>query len=448
MKNKLFILLAAAFLLATPTSIFTSCSDGDDAVVDNPGGGSGNEGGQGDALDLNGTYDANTLKMSYNGEELTGKRVAFTADDKLEKATIVLSGVENNIGDMLSGLLGEIKLTTNSPIPGEKEITLENVELTPNADGTAYLFEGEDRNATRTMTYKGTVKEGEMNIVITNALANQSLAGTWEMGPLKYSIVEGIMAPLASPLWIDWDTDLDIDAGSIEGVEFNMPPASLFSWVFSLGDSRFLPAFGIQGVNIDLKIQEWFKNLLQSVTAESNGCMFATYSYSGDLANPAWSSEMSHNIIRYYYGEEGAIYVEANADFILNAISGLIAGGLTRADEQTIAEIVKPLVDALKPALENGFKCQYAVTGDKMKINLDGKFTQTVLKEVVTILNNPTIYPLIMDAIENDATLATYKVNIEKLLASLPDALAYKDRSHTQECQYVKIGLQLVKGAE
>ena len=233
MKNKLFYLFGAALLLCS-ISTFTACSeDNDEPIVEKPDDGDNDN--SGDVLDLNGKYDNENLKMTYNGEELTGKKVTFTADEKLEKATILLSGVEKDLTDMLGGILGEIKFTTNSPVPGEKEIKLENVALTANTDGTTYSFEGKDENENRTMLYKGTVKGGEMNIEITNELKNKSLTGTWELGPLKFGLMQEAPANISSPLWIDWDSQNNINAGTIAGIGFDMDPASLFTWIFSVG---------------------------------------------------------------------------------------------------------------------------------------------------------------------------------------------------------------------
>ena len=99
MKNKLFYLFGAALLLCS-ISTFTACSeDNDEPIVEKPDDGDNDN--SGDVLDLNGKYDNENLKMTYNGEELTGKKVTFTADEKLEKATILLSGVEKDLTDML-----------------------------------------------------------------------------------------------------------------------------------------------------------------------------------------------------------------------------------------------------------------------------------------------------------------------------------------------------------
>lgn len=441
MKNKLFYFFGAAFLLCS-VSMFTSCSSDDDPVVDppidNPGGGDD----ESYQWEVSGEYfegNKNALKMSYNGEELKGKKVIITTDKEKKTASIVLKGIET---DFLI-----FKLTPSSPIPGEKEIKLEKVELTHGENGT-FLFEGEDKTATRTMTYKGTIKEGEISIDIKNTLDNQELAGTWNLAPIDN--MQGCNNN--SPLWIDWDSYVEIDPGEIPNGDkvitgLNQSPNSLFTLLFFVGEDVFAEAYGFE-----LKIEQTIKNILQSVTAQPNGSMFATYSYSGDLTKPEWSSEMSHNIIRYYYGEEpGQIYVEVNSDFILSAIGGLLTK--TRANEQDIIESIQPLIDILKPALEKGFPCKYELKNNKMKINLDGEFTLKLLKELTTLLNTPSINELIMSFITENETLAPYATNVDKLLKSLPNALTYKGSEGSPndlsgECTFVKVGLQLVKAAE
>ena len=441
MKNKLFYFFGAAFLLCS-VSMFTSCSSDDDPVVDppidNPGGGDD----ESYQWEVSGEYfegNKNALKMSYNGEELKGKKVTITTDKEKKTASIVLKGIET---DFLI-----FKLTPSSPIPGEKEIKLEKVELTHGENGT-FLFEGEDKTATRTMTYKGTIKEGEISIDIKNTLDNQELAGTWNLAPIDN--MQGCNNN--SPLWIDWDSYVEIDPGEIPNGDkvitgLNQSPNSLFTLLFFVGEDMFADMYGFE-----LKIEQTIKNILQSVTAQPNGSMFATYSYSGDLTKPEWSSEMSHNIIHYYYGEEpGQIYVEVNSDFILSAIGGLLTR--TRADEQDIIESIKPLIEVLKPALEKGFPCKYEFKNNKLKINLDGEFTLKVLKELTTLLNTPSINELIMSFITGDETLAPYATNVETLLKSLPNALTYKGSEGNPndlsgECTFVKVGLQLVKAAE
>lgn len=454
MKNKLFYLFGAAFLLCS-IGTFTACSDGDgDPIVEVPGGDDDENGGDDndDTWVLSGEYfagNANILKMTYNGEELTGRKVALTVDDENKKASMVLEGVEKDLGAMLSGII-DLKLKPSSPIPGEEKITLSDIELTPNADATEYTFKGEDRNATRVMKYNGTIKKQEMSIEITNELTNKTLSGVWEL-PVEANLFNGTTCTNSAPLWIDWDSYVLINPGEIpNGDEFitglNQNPNSLFTWLLvMLADSN------VSGLGFSLPTEQWIANMLNSITVQSNGCMYAKYSYSGDVDHPLWSEDMSHNILRYYYGENpNELYIEANIDFLLNALLGALTR--TRA-ESDLEEVISPLIQTLKPALEKGFPCTYEIKGDKMKINLDGAFTLEVLKRLVTVLNDPTINPLIMSLLENDATLATYAPNVKLLLESLPDALTYKGiqddpKDRSGECTFVKIGLQLKKVAE
>lgn len=444
MRNKLFYLFGAAFLFCS-IGLFTACSDDkSDPTPELPGGDGGDE-----KWTLSGDYaegNTNALKMTYNGEELTGKKVTVAVDEKNEKATITLTGTEKDLGAMLSGLIN-CKLTTSSPIPGETEIKLENVELTPNADGTVYTFKGEDRKPTRTTTYEGAVQQGEMTIKITNMLANQKLAGKWNLAPVKNNNNESEITANA-PLWIDWDSNVKISLGNISGLDVDDTPNN----IFMLLNSQFIILF-MKVPNI----QQIVANMLKDVTAKPNGSMLATYSYSGDTNTPAWSSEMSSNIIRYYYGEKpNQIYIEANSDFILNAIGGLIK---TRAAANEEGGVLQQLIDALKPALEKGFPCTYAIDGNKMTLHLDGTFTRDLLLKLANVLNDPTINPLIMGLLESDATLAPYAPNVINLLKTLPNALKYHDEKETTtdgvttnnftgECTYVNVGFYLEKATE
>lgn len=449
MKNKLFYLFGAAFLLCS-IGTFTACSDGDDdPIVEVPGGDDDENGGDDndDTWVLSGEYfagNANILKMTYNGEELTGRKVIVKTDEENKKASLVLEGIEKKLNIM------DLKLKPSSPIPGEERINLNDIQLTVNADATEYTFKGEDKTATRVMTYKGSIKKGEMNIEITNELINKTLSGVWEL-PVEVNLFNGTNCTNSAPLWIDWDSyvlinpgEIPIDNGSIKGL--NQNPNSLFTWLLvMLADSN------MSGLGFSLPTEQWIANMLNSITVQSNGCMYAKYSYSGDVENPLWSEKMSHNIIRYYYGENpNQVYIEANIDFLLDALLGALTRTRTEGD---INEIIAPLIEILKPALEKGFPCTYEINGNNLKINLDGTFTLNLLKRLVNVLNNPTINPLIMSLLENDATLATYAPNVKLLLESLPDALTYKGKQddpkdRSGECTFVKIGLQLKKAAE
>lgn len=452
MKNKLFYLFGAVFLLCS-ISTFTACSeDNSDTKEEIPSGGDGNED-EDSKWEISGEYsegNENTLKMMYNGEELTGKKVTVIADENSQTASIVLEGTEKDLGAMLSGII-DLKCLTYSPIPGENKITLNGVTLTPNKEGTAYQFKGEDRNETRVMTYKGIVNKGEMNIEITNELSNNLLAGTWNLAPVDVNIWGGVNCTRSAPLWIDWDSFVEIDPGEMTIGDthlssLNQSPNSLFTWILVMLADPSMSSFGVA-----ITVEQWIANMLKSVVAQPNGCMYATYSYSGNLESPQWSDEMGRNILRYYYGEKpNQIYIEANIDFIINALGGLLTK--TRA-EGGPNEVIQKLMNTLRPVLEKGFPCTYEINGNEMRLYLDGEFTLKALREFVDIANEPTLNQLIMALIESDATLAPYATNVDKLLKTLPNALTYKGNPDNSlelsgECKYIKIGFKLVKAVE
>lgn len=438
MKNKLFYLFGATLLLCS-VSMFTACSSDDNGPIDEPIP-------PVEPWELSGEYlgeTQNVLKMTYNGYELTGKKVTIKADENNKTASIELEGTEKDLGSMLNNLV-TLKITTNSPIPGEKKITLKNVALSSSDRGASYSFEGEDANSTRTMTYKGIIKKGELSIDITNNLAKQELAGTWNLGPVKNN--SDVDCRTASPLWIDWDTNVKVNLGAVDAglgfpIELNYSPNEILTMVMCW-----------IGPAINLDIETMVANQLKDITAQPSGSMFATYAWDSDTNNSdRWSSEMNHNIMRYYYGETSEkVYIEADIDFVLKALGGLMN---TRATEQeNLQVLIDHLIDILKPVLEKGFPCTYLIEEDNLKLTLDGVFVRDALKAIVKILNDPAINPLIMSLIENDETLAPYKENIKLLLETMPDALTYHDgeteQDFTGECTYVNIGLYLAKAAK
>lgn len=435
MKNKLFYLFGAAFLLCS-ISTFTACSDDNDepiVEVEPPI----------EPWELSGDYlegTSNILKMTYNGDELTGKKVTIKADEENKKASIVLEGTEKDLGAMLAGLI-DLKVKTSSPIPGEEKITLNDVTLTSNDRGVSYSFKGEDIKATRTMKYEGTIKKGELSIDITNSLSDQTLSGTWNLGEIKNS--DNVDCRTASPLCIDWDTNVKVDLGSVDaGIGFPIPLNYSPNEILTMLMCWIGPGMGFD-------IETIIANQLKDISAEPNGSIIATYAWDSDTSNPdRWSSNMNKNIIRYYYAETaGQIYVEANVDFLVQALGSLIK---TRAgNQEDLQELLDNLASILKPVLEKGFPCTYLVDGNNLKLTLDGVFARDLLKNVVKILNDPTINPLIMSLIESDETLAPYKENVKLLLETMPDALTYHDgeteKDFSGECAFVNIGLFFVK---
>lgn len=493
MKNKLFYLIGVASLLSY-TGTFTSCVNGvDDEYLDQvitDGGGSNNEGEEEEIPELSGEYYEGgdfELKMFYNGDELTGKKVIIAADETNETATITFTGTELQLesaisqaipgyGGLVSGL--GLDFTTFSPVPGVKEITFSNVKLFKR--GATYLFEGEDTNPAYLISFKGTIEDGVMEVSIKHELTIDKLAGTWKLAPMNERPTANAAA-LFSPLWCDWDSRLNTNLGTIQAGLFPLNLDMPFNGVFSIlgGTSSKMVMNMLLGQNIST--QTIIVNMLQSITAQRDGCMFATYSYSGDFSKPEWSSEMNRNILRYYYNPEVAekdvevvvaedfskgkeirevriakatpILLEANPSFLMDMILGLLApatrGISTRnEDPEATKELGRQLFKVLVPILQKGIPCDAVLEDGKLMLNIDGVVMRELLSKLMAVLNDDLVKPVIVGALSG---LGDFGPNIELLLETMPDALKYhhlnKETGEPEgQCGEVKLGLKFVRG--
>lgn len=228
MKNKLSYLIGVACLLSY-TGTFTSCVNGvDDEYLEQKFTESSGTDNESEELpDLNGDYSIEgdyELTMTCNGELLEGKKVVMAVDETNESASITFTAAETDLESIIGLIPGAnliqglgLRYTGNSPVPGEKEITITNVPLFRN--GSNYMFKGSYVQPTYTMNYDGKIENAKMAVNINYELTNQKLAGTWNLAPVNTNgMLEGITCVTTSPLWIDWDSNAAIDPGNIEGV--------------------------------------------------------------------------------------------------------------------------------------------------------------------------------------------------------------------------------------
>ena len=230
-----------------------------------------------------------------------------------------------------------------------------------------------------------------------------------------------------------------LEPGKVLGVNFSGTPntilGTLDGMIFS---AQIMEA--ITGKRI--KMNQIVFNLLEYVAVESNGGMFASYSYNPDITQAGpYSQEMPHNILRYYYDPEKPderIYLELNSSFLIDMIGSLgnsLAPG-TRADSGDLRDKAKALIKLLIPILEKGIPCEYKLDGDNLTINIDGVVLRDILIKLFVVVNDPTIKAFMDGALNS---LGDTKDFVVKLLETLPTALK------EDECQYVKIGLKFVK---
>jgi len=511
MKNKLSYFIGVAFVLCY-TSTFTSCVNGvDDEYLDQVITGDGESNNEEEEIpELSGEYYEGgefELKMFYNGDELTGKKVIVAADEINETATITFTGTELKLEDAISaaipgygGLVSGLGLdfTTFGPVPGVKEMTFPEIKLYKR--GGLYAFEGEDTTPTYSMSFKGTIEDGIMEIKIKHELTNDKLAGTWKLAD-KFEKPTANAAPLFAPLWCDWDSRMITSLGKIQ---IELVPGSGSFVPLDLSNSNFNGVFGVlasagtSGKVMDMllgkviTIESLVCNMLQSVTAERGGCMYAIYNWNEDFTdttNPKWSSPdgMSHNILRYYYNPEIAekevdivtaedfsidrktglskdiretrkakaipILLEANPSFLMDMILGMLApatrGISTRNDDpEATKELGRQLFKVLVPILQKGIPCDAVLEGNDLMLNIDGVVLRDLLSKVMAVLNDDLVKPVIMDALSG---LGDFGTNIGELLNTMPDALKYhhlnKETGEPEgECGEVKLGLKFVRG--
>ena len=451
MKNKLLYLIGVASVLCY-TSTFTSCINGVDDEYLELRGDSDNNGGTGDedssSEEFDGEYISNgdfDLKMTYNGYELNGKRIAFTLNEDKETATLIMGGTEFDLKSLAALFEGmDAKFTTYSPIPGEKELLLKNIKT--EIDGAVCKFEGEDIKPDRTFSFKGEISNGVMNIDILHRFVreNNDLLGKWKMADGQEGNTIGMAAisnddpNTSSPLWLDWGSTANVNMGKVTmiiTIEIDRPMNGIFNLLMS---SLVSPEIGKQ-LGLTEGIEKTIPKLVEFIAAEETGGMYASYSWNG-TTDPQYSQDMSHNIVRYYYDQNDQLRIEVDADFFLNTIGGLIAGTATRsatraALPQTAIAIGQKIIDKLRPALEQGFPCEYAIDGNNLSINLDGVFLLEIMRLVDELVNDEFAINYIYPSIDE---MGTYAPNIKLLLQNMGNALG-------EDCTGIKLGLRLVK---
>lgn len=454
MKNRLFYLIGTALLLCS-TGTFTSCINGvDDEYLDqkNIGGGSAKDD-ESELPDLNGEYSETgdfELEMTYNGEKMGGKKVIVMADEKLETATFTLAGTEKDLS-ALSNLLEGMNaiITTNSPVPGEKEVMLKNVKLF--RSGKDCLFSGEEIYPTYTLTYKGQILDDVMTIDITNKFTREEndLLGAWKMGAVKEAGSGVVPTDLlnnndsdptkSSPLFLDWNSTAKINMGNVPTGIDGLPTISVnrpMTGIFNLLMSQLVTSQLIKP-----SLEQALPKLIEYIVAEETGGMYASYSWNG-AEDPQYSTEMSHNIIRYYFDKDNKLRLEADMDYLLGSLGGLLTRGstgtITRAQPDNSRVLGKELVEKLKPALEQGFPCEYTIEGDNMTINIDGAYLLDVMKTVSKLLNDEFVQEFIYPELEKIEGVGQYLENIKNLIKNMPNALG-------DDCQYIKLGFRMVR---
>lgn len=431
MKNKIFYYVCAAFMLYS-MSVFTSCSDDPEAPTEEQPGDKDDQDDENKddeedgVLNLNGTYseEANadgTLAMTYNGGELTGKSVTFLANEDGTSATVELAGMTKDLTDMIGGLM-PWSLETYSPIPGQKTVTLSDVALTPNEDGTAYTFTAsdEEENAYK-MSLTGTVEEGKMTMDITYELVNSELEGNWWLAKIN-TANGGDHGEGSAPLFYHVKSDVEMNLGKVSFVTLKGNLDGLLSVINTMG-ALFLPEVnGVKG------LENYIYGVLARVDAAKDGSMLPWYEWSNNWkpAEAQYSCNMPANSLRYYYGEGNTLYLEINPDVIINLVSGLVnPTAISRSgDPEATKAIGRQLIEKLNPVLASGLPCTYELDGDNLKIWLDETWTLDVFKILADLVTDEYASGYIAEFLPT-LGLGDMTNLVENLLGQLPYVVNY-----------------------
>lgn len=460
MKKHFYYLFSAALLLSTTVSTFTSCSDDEPNPQEQPGDNNNDGNDDGNKDDEKVIYDgvysdnasaAGSLKMTYNGGELTGKKVTFIANEEATSATIELTGDVLDLTNMIGGLL-PWSIETYSPVPGVKTIALSDVKLTTDENGIV-SFSGTKTDPTFTLDYEGTIvkdKSGKktMTFNLKNKLVSDQLCGTWNLAE------KGDL----TPLWLDVDSEVDMKIyvdlfGTGTKSEMTGPIMSIFGLALtSMGDA-FIDINGVKG------IQGVVKALFQGVINDMNGEMKVSYAWNDDWANPEYSTDLPANSIRYYYKDD-KIYVEINPNFIFNLISGFMTSASRVAGPENAIEIGEKLIEVLNPILAEGLPIQYELDGDKLKVNIDEQVMLNLLHVLADLIQDEYVSGIIFELIPTLGLGEDITSVLTDLLKQLPYVVKYHDgKAYDEvanpgsgnlsgECGYFRVGFKMVKVAD
>lgn len=251
-------------------------------------------------------YTGSKLALTFNGKEMTGKAVSFRSLNQ-DNATLALKGM----------IPGEDSLVINMPV-----VALGNDD---------FSFEGENKNADRTVGVKGEVKGGVLNLNTTFKVTSK-VVGKWM---LDAGMIDGMATTICIHLEIVTDVDsitlpifgrLPINPVEEDGM-------ALTTMIKALG-GMMLP------------------NVLTKIELKEDGNLIATYRGLDGLLDPEASPEITseEGLVRYNV-KDGQIY-------LLIDIASLLA-----KSEDPFAGVSQMLA--------SGIPLKLQLDGDKMKAYVD-----------------------------------------------------------------------------
>ena len=400
MKKNLFYYLFAVICSVT---LFASCSDDDDVVV-NP-------------VPQTTFNSENGLQLTYNDKPMLGKKVTFTPDAaNAQKATLCLEGEFD-----LNGILGKAKSvaarengsmpTAPGVLPGTPVVILP-VDLAINGDQCS--FAGTSETDYCTFSYKGKVSTGAMELALTDVkLKNAKLAGmTWKLKPFNLEVEE------QDPIRLVWESEKGIPLfGS-----FEMPVESILKIALRM------PLIAV-GAENKVSVTDMLGAVLQDVTFMEDGNIVATYK---DAANGGteWTKSPV-NLAQYVVENDNQMKVFLNPVAIMAAVNNT-----GRAVDMNA--IIQQAIGALYPLLVNGVPVAFEQTDDALSVYLNTELLLPLLKTlVVPLLSDEEVVNMLMELMAKDPDFGSMAGMAGPMLEAFPEII--------ESTTKVEIGLNFVR---
>lgn len=369
------------------------------------------------------------LSLKMNGEQIMGKDILFTPDEKdVKVATLTFTGEKFDLEAAMSGSKPEGNgYATSSVFAGEESVSL---PITMEITGDLGVFNGSSESKYYTFDYAGSVLENKLEVVLTNVvLKNNPIANTkWKIAP---AITNDWGESESTPFIIEWKADKLVDLDMFGSV-VPMPAEDVLKMALGV-----MPLIEIEE-NKKVTIAEAIVTILQVISFENDGNLKAAY-MDMKTKQPAISP----------YGVAQYVVEGDKIKLVLNPFA-IAASAKKDENAQTEEKPISGVMQAIAPMilksinvqdkLVNGVDITYTKDGDKMSVYVDETLFLPVLKVLAPMLENEDIINAAVEMLKQNPEMAAFAPTMGSVLKSLPEVI--------NTTTSMKIGFNLVPAAK
>ena len=309
-------------------------------------------------------------------------------------------------------------LKTPSPIPGEPEFTMSDIQLVTETDG--YSFESEDFNSVlgRTVKYSGKFTEGnlDLNLSVSYSNGNDLMANSW--APLQFSNKDDVT------IRAYWTS-----AKKFEGLSF------LVGLVLKFDNLPYM-LINDAGLINGMGVNEALAKSVKYITFTTDGCLIPHCSTSGDLNNPIWGEDANRNLMHYYMDGQNnrRTYLEIDANYLLGSLGGLVMTASRAVDPSDLSGNIKNLIEVLRPHLYNGIPFDFGDNGASW-IYVEPSLVLEIVHAVAPILENSMVQEILKQLLKDkisgiDVGVEIPESDIDKIVEQIPVCMAAITEAH------------------